>query len=55
MTDLLKLAELRESIIHGLRMQGWSRIEAENEADERIDLHRRRAALRARAASEQSK
>jgi hypothetical protein len=28
--------ELREQIIHGLRMQGWSRIEAENEADERL-------------------
>jgi hypothetical protein len=28
--------ELREQIIHGLRMRGWSRIEAENEADNRI-------------------
>jgi hypothetical protein len=27
---------LREQIIHGLRMQGWSRIDAENEADERL-------------------
>lgn len=30
-------AVLRESIIHGLRSQGWSRIEAENEADDRIE------------------
>jgi len=27
---------LRDSIIHGLRMAGWSRIEAEQEADNRI-------------------
>lgn len=26
---------MREQIIHSLRMRGWSRIEAENEADER--------------------
>lgn len=29
-------AALRESIIHGLRMSGWSRMDAEDEADERI-------------------
>ena len=28
-----------ESIVHGLRMQGWSRIEAENEAYERVTRH----------------
>lgn len=30
-------AALREHIIHGLHMQGWSRIDAENEADDRLD------------------
>lgn len=29
---------LRENIIHGLRNQDWSRIEAENEADRRLLL-----------------
>jgi hypothetical protein len=29
--------ELRDSIVHGLRMQGWAKIEAENEADARIE------------------
>lgn len=33
-------ATLRESIVHGLRSQGWSRIDAENEADERIERMR---------------
>jgi hypothetical protein len=36
---------LRESIVHGLRMRGWSRIEAENEADDRIEARRARALL----------
>jgi len=31
---------LRESIIHGLRMKGWSRIDAENEAEDRSDRTR---------------
>lgn len=31
---------LRESIVHGLRSQGWGRIEAENEADDRIERGR---------------
>ena len=46
-SDILALAEqrqkeqaLRESIIHGLRNQGWSRIDAENEADDRIEALR---------------
>lgn len=30
----------RAKIIHGLRSQGWSRIEAENEADDRIERRR---------------
>lgn len=34
-------ADLYESIVHGLRSQGWSRIDAESEALDRI------AALRA--------
>lgn len=33
---------LYESTVHGLRSQGWSRIEAENEALERIDKRRHR-------------
>ncbi len=33
---------LWESIVHGLRSQGWSRIEAENEADDRIETYRER-------------
>lgn len=35
-------AAIRESIIHGLRSQNWSRIEAENEADARIENLRAR-------------
>jgi hypothetical protein len=31
---------LRHDIIHRLRKQGWSRIEAENEADERAARRR---------------
>lgn len=31
---------LRESIVHGLRMRGWSRIEAESEALDRIERRR---------------
>ena len=31
-----------DSIVHGLRMQGWSRIEAEGEALERIERARQR-------------
>lgn len=31
---------LRASIIHGLRSQGWSRIDAETEADDRIERYR---------------
>jgi hypothetical protein len=31
---------LRDGIIHSLRMRGWSRIEAENEADDRIERRR---------------
>lgn len=33
---------LRESIVHGLRMQGWSRLEAEGEALARIDRQRQK-------------
>lgn len=33
---------LRDSIIHGLRSQGWSKIEAENEALDRIERMRQR-------------
>lgn len=29
-----------DSLVHGLRAQGWSRIEAEGEALERIELRR---------------
>lgn len=36
--------QLRQSIIHGLRSRGWGRIEAENEADDRIERGRRKAA-----------
>jgi hypothetical protein len=32
-----RLDELRESIVHGLRSRGWSRIDAENEADNKIE------------------
>ena len=46
---LLELAErerqLRESIIHGLRMQGWSRMDAEDEALTRIEKFRAREVL----------
>jgi hypothetical protein len=35
-------AKLRESIVHGLRSQGWDRIDAENEADDRIERMRQR-------------
>ncbi len=35
-------AGLRESIVHGLRSKGWSRIDAENEADDRIGRARSR-------------
>lgn len=38
-----KEATLRDSIIHGLRMKGWSRIEAENEAFDRIERLRAKA------------
>jgi hypothetical protein len=34
--DTVTHTPLRESIIHGLRMRGWSKIDAENEADYRI-------------------
>lgn len=34
---------LRDAIIDGLRRQGWSRIDAENEADHRIELMRQKA------------
>lgn len=37
---------LRESIIHGPRNQGWSRIDAENEADDRIEALRTNAHLK---------
>lgn len=30
-------SEERERLIHDLRMRGWSRIEAENEADDRAE------------------
>jgi hypothetical protein len=33
---------LYESIVHGLRSRGWSRIEAEGEAIARIDRQRQR-------------
>ena len=33
---------LYDSIVHGLRSRGWSRIEAEGEAIGRIDAARRR-------------
>lgn len=36
---------LRASIIHGLRSQGWSRIEAENEAEDRIERLRESRAV----------
>ena len=36
--------ELYESIVHGLRSQGWSRIDAEGEALERIERNRQRLA-----------
>lgn len=42
------MVRLREQIIHGLRSKGWSRIEAENEADERLA----RAALQHNRVSE---
>lgn len=32
-----QIKQHREAVIHGLRSGGWSRIEAENEADDRID------------------
>ena len=32
--------KLFDSIVHGLRNQGWSRIEAENEAIDRIERMR---------------
>jgi hypothetical protein len=34
-----------ESVVHGLRMRGWSRIDAEGEALDRIERSRARAAL----------
>lgn len=37
-----KRSELRESIIHGLRSRGWSRIDAEDEADVRIEKQRQK-------------
>lgn len=40
---------MRASIVHGLRSKGWSRIEAENEADDRIEN------LRARRKEKQEK
>lgn len=42
-------AALRESMIHGLRSQGWSRIDAETEADDRIET------IRARRKADQAK
>ena len=32
-----QIQALRESIIHQLRSRGWSRIDAENEADEKAE------------------
>jgi hypothetical protein len=43
---------LMESIVHGLRMRGWSRIEAEGEALERIERMRASAIEARRAATE---
>lgn len=36
-------SKLREQIIHDLRMQGWSRIDAETEAEDRIERLRDKA------------
>lgn len=41
--DWAREATLRESIKHGLRSRGWSRIDAENEADDRIERLRKAA------------
>lgn len=41
MTDTT-LYDLREGIIHNLRTNGWSRVDAEDEADQRIELIRAR-------------
>lgn len=35
--------ELYDSIVHGLRSQGWSRMDAEDEALDRIERIRQRA------------
>lgn len=34
--------ELRENLIHSLRSQGWSRMDAEDAADEKIEAMRQR-------------
>lgn len=45
MTDhSMKERQLFENIVHGLRSRGWSRIDAENEALDRIQKSRDRAA-----------
>lgn len=33
---------MREQIIHGLRSRGWSRIDAETEADDRVERLRQK-------------
>jgi len=33
---LRRKRDLRDSIVHGLRSQGWSRADAEDEADRRV-------------------
>lgn len=35
--------ELRENLIHSLRSQGWPRMDAEDEADRKIEAMRQRA------------
>ena len=41
--DEKRIVELRKSIVHGLRSQGWPRFDAESEAEDRTDdlLHRK--------------
>jgi len=40
------MKELWASTVHGLRMAGWSRIDAENEADDRIERLRDKSRAR---------
>ena len=39
---------IRELIVDGLRRQGWSKIDAETEAEDRVDAALAAAALKAR-------